>query len=54
MSVMQWLQMEPKLEQVIFVLMGGLAFIVVAQLFGASPPTALPAGAPTVSSLFLF
>ncbi|CAG5110777.1 Oidioi.mRNA.OKI2018_I69.chr2.g5141.t1.cds [Oikopleura dioica] len=47
MSVMQWLQMEPKLEQVIFVLMGGLAFIVVAQLFGASPPTALPAGAPT-------
>ena len=46
---MQWLQMEPKLEQVIFVLMGGLAAIVIAQLFGASPPTALPAGAPTVS-----
>jgi len=49
MSIMQWIQMEPKLEQVIFVLMGGLAAIVIAQLFGASPPTALPAGAPSVS-----
>ncbi|CAG5100039.1 Oidioi.mRNA.OKI2018_I69.XSR.g16813.t1.cds [Oikopleura dioica] len=47
MSIQQWLKMEPALEQVIFVLMGGLAAIIVAQLFGASPPTALPAGAPT-------
>ncbi|CBY08936.1 unnamed protein product [Oikopleura dioica] len=46
-SIQQWLKMEPALEQVIFVLMGGLAAIVVMQLFGASPPTALPAGSPT-------
>ena len=51
MSIQQWLKMEPALEQVIFVLMGGLAAIIVAQLFGASPPTALPAGAPTVITL---
>ena len=48
LSIQQWLKMEPALEQVIFVLMGGLAAIVVMQLFGASPPTALPAGSPTV------
>merc|ERR1712051_1062699 len=58
---MQWLQMEPKLEQVIFVLMGGLAAIVIAQLFGAppypweNPPTAAdsPFGAHPVEKIVM-